>query len=91
MLPLVVEKTMDKLCISLRENNVKIESVYMHGSIALGDFIAIVEEPYTMSDIEAISAAHQEVENEFPHTDITGAYLIKSDIGKPQGDISSLE
>lgn len=98
MVPLIVERTMKKLCSSLRERNVKIDSVHVYGSIALGDFIegssdidfiAILSEPHTMSDIAAITMAHEEVENEFPQTDIMGAYLLKRDLGKAQSDIQS--
>lgn len=39
MLPQIVEKTMNKLCSSLSKTNLKIESVYIYGSVALGDFI----------------------------------------------------
>ncbi|MHA6530795.1 nucleotidyltransferase domain-containing protein [Paenibacillus sp. BAC0078] len=79
MLPQVVERTMNTLCDSLSVNNSNIISVYIYGSVALGDyiegssdidFIAILCEPLNMSDIQAISAAHKEVENEFPQADI---------------------
>lgn len=99
MLPQVVDEIMNRLCNALSKNNLNIESVYIYGSIALGDFIegtsdidfiAILSEPHTMSDIQAISSAHKEVETEFPQTDIMGAYLLKSDLGKPQAELSSL-
>ncbi|MFB9753188.1 aminoglycoside adenylyltransferase domain-containing protein [Paenibacillus hodogayensis] len=71
------------------------ESVYIYGSVALGDFIegssdidfiTILREPPSMSDIETISAAHQAVEREFPHADIMGAYLSIQDVGKAQSE-----
>jgi hypothetical protein len=37
MLPQVVERTMFKLCSLLNENTSIIESVYIYGSVALGD------------------------------------------------------
>ncbi|WNS45818.1 nucleotidyltransferase domain-containing protein [Paenibacillus sp. MMS20-IR301] len=99
MLPQVVEQTMNTLCNALVKNNVDIDSVYLYGSVALGDyiegssdidFIAILQKPATESDIQSIAAAHTELENVFPHTDIMGAYLLRKDIGKPQSAISSL-
>ncbi|MFC3747219.1 aminoglycoside adenylyltransferase domain-containing protein [Paenibacillus sp. GCM10012306] len=99
MIPQIVEKSMNALCSSLVTNNSNIDSVYIYGSVALGDFIegssdidfiAILREPPTMSDIQSISAAHEELENMFPQTDIMGAYLPGSELGKPQCEISSL-
>ncbi|QAY68001.1 nucleotidyltransferase domain-containing protein [Paenibacillus protaetiae] len=61
------------------KNNLPLDSVYVYGSVALGgfiegtsdiDFIAIFSRPPAKSDIPPILAAHKEVENEFPHTDI---------------------
>ncbi|WP_019909813.1 nucleotidyltransferase domain-containing protein [Paenibacillus sp. HW567] len=99
MLPQVVERTMKKLCDSLSVKNFNIAAVYIYGSVALGDyiegssdidFIAILREPLNISDIQAISAAHREVENVFPQADIMGAYLLDNDLGKPQSEISPL-
>lgn len=96
MLPKVVECTMDKLSKALSHNNLSIESIYLYGSIALGnfiegtsdiDFIIIVREPLNESSIQAISVAHQEVENEFPLTDMMGAYILANDVGKPLGEM----
>ncbi|WP_253187256.1 nucleotidyltransferase domain-containing protein [Paenibacillus sp. GP183] len=90
---------MNKLCCSLNRNTSNIESVYIYGSVALGDyiegssdidFIAILREQPSISDIQAISAAHEEVENGIPNTDIMGAYLLINDLGKPGSEISSL-
>jgi len=95
MLPQIVERTMNRLCNSLVRRGLNIHSVYIYGSVALGDFIegssdidfvAILREPPTMSDIETISAAHTEVESEFPQTDIMGTYLLMSEDGQPQSD-----
>lgn len=99
MIPKTVEKTMNTLCNALARNNANIESVYLYGSVALGDFIegssdidfiTILRETPTKSDIETISAAHKELENMLPQTDIMGAYLLRSDLGKPQSEITSL-
>ncbi|MEC0092038.1 nucleotidyltransferase domain-containing protein [Paenibacillus macquariensis] len=99
MLPQVVERIMNKLCHSLGVNNSNIVSVYIYGSVALGDyiegssdidFIAILRDPPNKSDIQTISKAHNEVENEFPQADIMGAYLFVNDLGKPESEISSL-
>jgi len=99
MLPQVVERSMNKLCNSLCMSNSNIVSVYIYGSVALGDyiegssdidFITILQEPPNMSDIQTIYAAHKEVENEYPQADIMGAYLLLNDLGKPQSEISSL-
>lgn len=99
MLPPVVERIMRTLCDALSMNNSNIESVYIYGSIALGDFIegssdidfiTILREPPNMSEIQNISAAHKAVENEFPYTDIMGAYLLEKDMGKPHSEIGSI-
>lgn len=99
MLPKVVESIMSKLCNGFGEDHSIIESVYLYGSVALGDFIegssdidfiAILREPPKVSDIESISAAHKAVEIEFPQTDIMGAYLLASDLGKPHADSAPL-
>lgn len=99
MIPKIVEKTMNTLCNALARNNSNIESVYLYGSVALGDFIegssdidfiTILREAPTKSDIVVISAAHKELENILPETDIMGAYLLRSDLGKPQREITSL-
>jgi len=99
MLPQVVERTMNKLCNSLGMNNSNIVSVYIYGSVALGnyiegssdiDFIVILSDPPNKSDIQTISEAHKEVEIEFPEADIMGAYLHVNDLGKPESEISSL-
>jgi len=95
MLPQLVEKTMSMLCNALASRGLTLHSVYLYGSVALGDFIegssdidfvAILREPPKISDIQIISEAHKEVENEFPQTDIMGAYLLMSDIGQPQSE-----
>lgn len=99
MIPKTVEKTMNTLCNALARNNANIESVYLYGSVALGDFIegssdidfiTILREAPTKSDIETISAAHKELENMLPQADIIGAYLLRSDLGKQQSEITSL-
>lgn len=99
MLPQVVEMTMNSLCRSLNQKTSIIESVYIYGSTALGDyiegssdidFIAVLREQAGAADIQAISAAHDEVEKGIPNTDIMGAYLLIHDLGKPETEISSL-
>ncbi|MCS7462722.1 DUF4111 domain-containing protein [Paenibacillus doosanensis] len=99
MIPQVVEKAMSMLCNYLDIKHSNIDSMYLYGSVALGDyiegssdidFIATLRNPPAMSDIETISAAHKKLEDEFPQIDIMGAYLLASDIGKPQDEISSL-
>lgn len=99
MLPALVEKTINRLCSLLSARTSNIESVYLYGSVALKDyiegnsdidFLAIVRKPLTQSDIQAILAAHEAVENEIPNTDIMGAYILLDDLGKEPNDISSL-
>jgi hypothetical protein len=89
MLPDVVKKTLDLLCQSLSARTTYIESVYLYGSIALNgyiegssdiDFLAIVKEPLSEADIQAIAEAHEEVERVLPSTDIMGAYLLLDDL-----------
>jgi hypothetical protein len=99
MSPQSIDKTIEVLCNNLEHYHVKIDAIYLYGSVALGgyiegssdiDFIAILGEPLTESDIQSISIAHQELETMFPQRDIMGAYLLKSDIGKSQNEISTL-
>jgi predicted nucleotidyltransferase len=98
MLPQTVEKTMQKLCNSLSAYTSNIKSVYLYGSVALGDyiegssdidFLAVLKGLPNDSDIEAISAAHKEVEALIPNTDIMGAYLLEKDFGKPHSEIDT--
>ncbi|MCU6793244.1 DUF4111 domain-containing protein [Paenibacillus sp. WQ 127069] len=99
MLPALVEKTMYLLCSSLNARISNIESVYLYGSVALKDyiegssdidFLAIVRNPLTQSDIQAIVAAHEEVEVVIPNTGIMGAYILFDDLENKQNEISSL-
>jgi hypothetical protein len=99
MLPAVVENTMQKLCCSLNAHTSIIESIYLYGSVALGDyiegssdidFLSIVRKPPNQSDSLAISEAHNEIEAVIPNTDIMGAYLLLNDLGKPLSEISSI-
>lgn len=99
MLPQVVEQTMSRLCASLNKFTSNIEAVYIYGSVALRDyiqgssdidFIAVLRYPPSELDIQAISAAHKEVEAEFPNTDIMGSYILGKDLGKSASEISSL-
>ncbi|MFX3634691.1 MAG: nucleotidyltransferase domain-containing protein [Candidatus Pristimantibacillus sp.] len=91
MLPVLVEKTMNSLCDSLNTSTSNIESIYLYGSVALNDyiegssdidFLAIVKETPTESDIKAILAAHEKVEFEIPNTNMMGAYILQDEIGK---------
>lgn len=99
MLPKAVERTMQAWCSSLQENSVNLDSVYLYGSVALGDyvegssdidFIAILRKPASEEDIRAIVKAHEKVESEFPNTDMMGAYLLLDDLGKPYHAIPSI-
>jgi hypothetical protein len=99
MLPQMVEKTMNILCRSLKLNTSVVESVYLYGSVALGnfiegssdiDFLAILRHPPSKEDILAISSAHEKVEADIPSTDIMGAYVLVNELGKPPHEMSSL-
>lgn len=99
MSPQSIDKTIKAFCDYLEYYHVKIEAIYIYGSVALGgyiegssdiDFIAILGETLSDSVIQSISIAHQQLENIFPQRDIMGAYLLKSDIGKSQNEISRL-
>jgi predicted nucleotidyltransferase len=99
MLPPIVEKKMNKLCSSLSVRTGNIQSIYVYGSVALGDFIegtsdidfiVVLKHIPDEADIQAISEAHVEVEAEIPGTVIMGAYLLEDDLGRPADDISTL-
>lgn len=99
MLPISVEKTINTLCSSFSARAIKVESIYLYGSIALRDyiegssdidFVAIVAQSPTPSDIQAITAAHEEVELAIPNTDMMGAYILLEDIGKNPSEIKPL-
>lgn len=100
MLPDKVKITMDKLCTTLeRRLTGTIKAAYVYGSTALGDyiegssdidFIAVIQQPLSSMDIQAIREAHEEVEYSLPGTDIMGAYLTQEDLGKSFNDISSV-
>ncbi|MCZ8511878.1 DUF4111 domain-containing protein [Paenibacillus filicis] len=93
MLPDKVEQTMSRLCAGLQSvlpDN--LDSVYVYGSVALGayiegssdiDFIAVLRRRITDSEYRAIAAAHHELEQTMPGTDIMGAYIRREDLGKP--------
>ncbi len=92
MLPDQVQKVMESLSCSLESRlPSKIESIYIYGSIALGDyivgssdidFIAIIRTELTSSEILAIAEAHNEVEMKLPETDIMGSYIRREDLGE---------
>lgn len=96
--PQAVKNKMGALCELLRRNLPTLDSVYLYGSVALGDFIegssdidfiAVHREPLSQADIDAIAMIHREVENTFPQTDVMGTYLLKGDLGKPYDVIGS--
>ncbi|AZN40949.1 nucleotidyltransferase domain-containing protein [Paenibacillus albus] len=83
---------MSKLTGALQSRTSIIESIYLYGSVALGDyidgtsdidFVVIVSESPTEEDIKAISDAHTETEREYPEVDIMGMYLLAQDLGQP--------
>lgn len=99
MLPALVERTMSYLCRSLRAGTLNIESIYLYGSVALEDyiegssdidFLAVVREPLTPTDIQVICAAHEKVEADIPNTDLMGAYILLDDLGKKPSGNSTL-
>lgn len=99
MLPALVEKTMSQLASSLKARTSNIVSIYLYGSVALKDyiegssdidFIVVVREPITHSEILAIIEAHKEVEEAIPNTDIMGTYLLLDELTNNHTDISPL-
>ncbi|MCR8644407.1 DUF4111 domain-containing protein [Paenibacillus sp. N1-5-1-14] len=99
MLPQVVDRVMQKLSIELSKTHLSVESIYLYGSVALGDykdgssdidFLVLLKEAPQASDIDAISAAHQEVDQAYPHLEIMGTYLHLEDVGKPTHEQSSI-
>lgn len=90
--PPAVENKMGALRDLLVRSLPSLDSVYLYGSVALGDFIegssdidfiAVLLEPPSPSDIETITSVHIEVERAFPETDVMGTYLLKDNLGKP--------
>lgn len=57
MLPTIVERTIEKLCASLGKRKVKVESIYVYGSITLGDLIEdsrdIVSLPFKVNHLSS--------------------------------------
>ncbi|BFT72239.1 nucleotidyltransferase domain-containing protein [Paenibacillus sp. P36] len=99
MVPALVEQTMNQLVHSLNTRTSNITAIYVYGSVALNDyiegssdidFIAIVREPFSQTDVQAIIEAHKEVEAAIPNTDIMGAYILFKDLNRKQGDIKPL-
>ncbi|MBA2941128.1 DUF4111 domain-containing protein [Paenibacillus sp. CGMCC 1.16610] len=99
MVPALVEQTMHQLIHSLNTRTSNITAIYLYGSVALKDyiegssdidFIAIVREPFSQTDVQAIIEAHKEVEAAIPNTDIMGAYILFEDLNRKQGDIKPL-
>ena len=69
---------------------------YIHGSIALGafiagdsdiDFITVISRRCTASDIEHLSEIHQSVEKTYPGSPLEGSYLQWSDLGQTRDAI----
>lgn len=94
--PQAVENKMGALRDLLSRNLPSLDSVYLYGSVALGDFIdgssdidfiAVLREPPSPSDIEAIKSVHIEVESAFSETDVMGTYLLRDDLGMPRDAI----
>lgn len=99
MLPITVERTMQALCQSLSLNYPNLLSVYLYGSVALGDyiegssdidFIAVLKDPPSAASIQTIAAAHQEAATQFPQMEIMGAYVLESDLGMPHSHVHPL-
>jgi len=99
MIPHIVEETMNRLSNALHAKTSVVESIYLYGSTALGDyvegssdidFMAILRHPPSEEDIAAIASAHAEVEANLPNTDMMGAYMLADELGKSYGEISVL-
>lgn len=99
MLPKGIEQIVSMLCSSINEQTPIIDSVYLYGSVALGDyiegssdidFIAILRNPPSETDIKVIASSHRKLEAEIMNTDIMGAYLLEKDLGKPHSQINPL-
>ncbi|MBP2001983.1 putative nucleotidyltransferase [Paenibacillus shirakamiensis] len=98
MLPDVVERSMRKLCTSLVMNNFNVEAVYIYGSVALGDyiegssdidFITLLRELPSNTDIHILSNIHAEIDQEFPDLEMMGAYIHVDDVGKSQDEMNA--
>ncbi|MFD2615018.1 nucleotidyltransferase domain-containing protein [Paenibacillus gansuensis] len=91
MLPETAGRTMSRLCELLEGRTTIVKSVYLYGSVALGDyiegssdidFVAVLRESPSEEEVKLIAASHAQVEEEFPGTDIMGSYLLEQDLGE---------
>ncbi|WP_274653276.1 nucleotidyltransferase domain-containing protein [Paenibacillus humicola] len=100
MLPDNVNVTVEALCSALTKRlGDRLQNVYLYGSVALGDyiegssdidFLAVVDQPLSGSEIKVVAAAHDEVEQSLPGTNMMGAYLLRSELGQSLHDTSSV-
>ncbi|REE94521.1 uncharacterized protein DUF4111 [Paenibacillus taihuensis] len=90
-----VERKMSRLASCLQSRTSIIESIYLYGSVALGDyidgtsdidFVAIVREKLSEPDLQAIREAHEETEQECPEVDIMGMYVRAHELGQPYNE-----
>lgn len=98
MIPHNVTIIMEKLGNELQKRlGNKLTAIYLYGSTVLNayipgtsdiDFIVLVREPLSTTDLQEIREAHKEVERQFPGADIMGAYLLSEDLGEVSNKIA---
>jgi Domain of unknown function (DUF4111) len=74
-----------------------IEGFYIHGSIALNafnpylsdiDFITILIQRATTSEVKKLKAVHKKLELSYPQWKLEGSYLLLEDVGREQQEIA---
>jgi predicted nucleotidyltransferase len=74
----------------------RINSFYLVGSIALGefnerfsdiDFIAILNQKFTLKEVETLRDIHRVIESNHPRWEMSGSYILSQDLGKLDDEI----
>jgi hypothetical protein len=73
-----------------------VTAFYVVGSVALGgfdehfsdiDFVAVLAQPATQSDIESLRSIHKAIQDAFPQSKLSGSYLQLGDLGKFEPEV----
>ncbi|KKI88921.1 hypothetical protein WQ54_28790 [Bacillus sp. SA1-12] len=74
----------------------RVEGIYLYGSVALNafddssdiDYITVVNHYLTKEEVHSLSLIHREIEKNYPKPMMQGGYLLWSDIGKKEEEIT---
>ncbi len=96
MIPVPVQNIVDEYMALFHERIPnRLEGFYLHGSIALNafiegtsdiDFIAIVNQPLTDTEVKLCLNIHQELKAKYSSTEMDGTFLLHEDMGKKQSE-----